>query len=444
MKTLPTVVVSLVVCATFGLAGCRRSEAGGTGAARPGAFDPCAMALAPHQGTGDVDAGIARLQQRARDAAQPVALLTELAQQFITRARTSQLSTYYVMAEHAALCAGSKDPGNAQALLVRGHVLHQFHRFAEAEALARQVVAKRGLFLDYGLLGDVLLEQGRVEDAAAAYQKMIDLKPYFHSYTRAAHLRWIKGDLAGSIELIGMAIKAASPRDPESAAWAYTRLANYELQAGRSAEALRASDAALSYQPDYAAALLVRGRTLLADGKSAAALDALRRAALVSPLPEHEWALADALRASDNLDEAQTVEDRLVRGGATTDPRTFALYLATRRERPGDALALAEKEMTNRQDVFTLDALAWSLAAAGRPEEANATMTRALAEGTKDARLFYHAGAIALARGDTAGARQWLDKAAASAQTLLPSEREDMTQQRASLERRAHNRRSAI
>ena len=81
------------------------------------------------------------------------------------------------MAEHAALCVESKDPGNAQALLMRGHILHQFHRFAEAEVLARQVVGRRGLFLDYGLLGDVLLEQGRLQEAAAAYQKMIDLKP---------------------------------------------------------------------------------------------------------------------------------------------------------------------------------------------------------------------------------------------------------------------------
>jgi len=148
MKTLSTVVVSLVVCAIFGLAGCRRGEAIETHVTRPGAFDPCVMALAPHQGTGDVDAGIARVQQRARDAADPVAPLNDLAQKFVTRARTSQVSTYYAMAEHAALCVESKDPGNAQALLIRGHVLHQYHRFAEAETLARQVVARRGLFLD--------------------------------------------------------------------------------------------------------------------------------------------------------------------------------------------------------------------------------------------------------------------------------------------------------
>ena len=213
---------------------------------------------------------------------------------------------------------------------------------------------------------------------------------------------------------------------------------------GVAPRALAAAEAALRYQPDYAAALLVRGRTLLADDKATEAIDALRRAALVSPLPEHEWALADGLRAAGNVDEARVVEDRVLRTGAMADPRTFALYLATRRERTDEAVALAEKELTNRRDVFTLDALAWSLAAAGRTAEADDAMKKALAEGTKDARLFYHAGVIASSLGDRARARRWFDQALAAQQMLLPSEREDMTQQLASLKRQAYSRRSAL
>ncbi len=98
------------------------------------------------------------------------------------------------------------------------------------------------------------MEQGRLAEAAAAYQKMIDLKPFYQSYTRAAHLRWLKGDLDGAIEMMNAAVKAASPRDPESIAWAYTRLAMYQLQRGRFAEADRMTAAALQYVPDYAAA----------------------------------------------------------------------------------------------------------------------------------------------------------------------------------------------
>ena len=77
------------------------------------------------------------------------------------------------------------------------------------------------------------MEQGRLAEAAAAYQQMLDLKPFYQSYTRAAHVRWLKGDLEGAIAAMRLAIESASPRDPESSAWAWTRLAAYELQAGR-------------------------------------------------------------------------------------------------------------------------------------------------------------------------------------------------------------------
>src|SRR6185503_12610092 len=100
-------------------------------------------------------------------------------------------------------------------------------------------------------------------------QKMIDLKPFYQSYTRAAHLRWLRGDLHGAIEMMHAAVKAASPRDRESVAWAYARLATYELQRGHLADAERMAASSLQYVPDYAAALLARGRIQLARGRNA-------------------------------------------------------------------------------------------------------------------------------------------------------------------------------
>ena len=73
----------------------------------------------------------------------------------------------------------------------------------------------------------------------------------------------------------------------------------------------------------------------------------------------------------------------------------MALFLATRHENPETALRLARTELGSRSDVFTHDALAWSLAAAGNLAEAHSEMQRALAEGTEDARLFFHAAVIA-------------------------------------------------
>ena len=70
------------------------------------------------------------------------------------------------------------------------------------------------------------------------------------------------------------------------------------------------------------------------------------------------------------------------------------------------------------------DALAWALTVAGRMEEAGTQMARALAEGTGDARLFFHAAVIAARAGRTEDATKWFTKAAAMMDLLLPSEQE--------------------
>jgi tetratricopeptide (TPR) repeat protein len=378
----------------------------------------CVVAAAASAGD---DANIAKLQHDLRERRTPARAAEQLGYRFVSRARLSNDAGFYKVAEEAAACLESIDPADASALLLRGHVLHQMHRFAEAEAIARRLIATREFVLDYGLLGDVLMEQGRLADAASAYQKMIDLKPFYQSYTRAAHLRWLKGDLAGAISLMQMAVKAASPRDPESIAWAYTRLATYELQRGRFADAERMTGTALQYVPDYAAALLVRGRIQLARDKRTEAVAALETAARLNPLPEYRWTLADALRQVNRLDDARAVEEQLVREGAD-DPRTLALFLSTRRVDQDKAIDLARQELKNRGDVFTLDALAWSLARAGQVGEASALMTRALAEGTQDGRLFLHAAVIAAADGRPADAARWARKARTFRFTLLPSE----------------------
>jgi Flp pilus assembly protein TadD len=115
-----------------------------------------------------------------------------------------------------------------------------------------------------------------------------------------------------------------------------------------------------------------------------------------------------------------------MRDGARTDPRTLSVFLATRRASPSRAVVLAERELRVREDVFTLDALAWALAAAGRTADAEPVIVRALAVGTQDGRLFLHAAAIADAAGRRTDARQWLDKAERLRTTLLPSELDEL------------------
>jgi tetratricopeptide (TPR) repeat protein len=413
-----------VVMAALSAAGCAGSE---TAAAPAPAtiVASCAAALAPGAERDDRDRAIARLQQQARSPASDAAI-ERLGYAFVARARVNGDPGDYTLAEQAAACLESRRPADPAALLLEGHVFHQLHRFADAERIARDLVARRGSVLDYGLLGDAVMEQGRLDEAAEAYQKMIDLKPFYQSYTRAAHMRWLKGDLDGAIEAMRLAIGAASPRDPESVAWSWTRLAGYELQAGRIGEANAAAANALKFLPDYPAALLVQGRILLSTERVADAVPVLRRAARLNPLPEYQWALTDALRLQRLGTEADALEQELVTRGSAADPRTVSLYLATRRTKAPRALALAEAELRTRADIFTLDAHAWALVASGRIPEALPVITRAVSEGTQDGRLFLHAGVINAAAGRVREARHWLRKAERLRSTLLPSEIEQL------------------
>ena len=74
-------------------------------------------------------------------------------------------------------------------------------------------------------------------------------------------------------------------------------------------------------------------------------------------------------------------------------------------------LARARKELEGRRDVYGYDLVAWALHAKGRDVEARTMMRHALSRGTEDAMLFYHAGMIARAVGDTADARTDLTRA---------------------------------
>ena len=415
-----SLLLLLVAVSATTLASCHQNPS--ESAAHPSPSVACQAALAPGGHAQPIDRTIADLQERARQSPWKRDALEQLGYQFVARARAANDPGDYTLAERVATCLEEQQPGDPAALLLRGHALHQLHRFHEAETIARLLVTKREFVLDYALLGDALMEQGRLAEAATAYQKMIDLKPFYQSYTRAAHLRWLTGDLNGAIELTRKAIEAASPRNPEAIAWAYTRLGAYELQRGDAGQAMRAVDAALSFQPDYAAALLMRGRAMLAVNRPGEAVRALERAASLNPLPEYQWTLAEALRRQGRDSEAASVEQQLLSGGTATDPRTVALFLATRGIEQQLALELAERELTVRRDVFTEDAHAWALASARRFDEAGAAMERALSAHTNDARLFLHAGIIAASTGRRAEARGWLAQADRLRSTLLPSE----------------------
>jgi len=123
-------------------------------------------------------------------------------------------------------------------------------------------------------------------------------------------------------------------------------------------------------------------------------------------------ASGDARREADDRKTVLAIA-RLAGTNANVYDRTLALYLAGSGDDPGRALELAQAEIAGRKDVYGYDALAWALLANHRPAEADTAMTTALAFGTHDAKLLYHAGMIAAALGDATRARTHLTDALA-------------------------------
>ena len=398
--------------------------------------DPCVLALSPRTGADPLDKEIQALQEQLRAGNTGRSRLERLGWLFVAKARSSHDPGFHSLAEQTALCLERERPGDAAARLLLGHIAHNSHRFQEAEEIARRLVDERGSPYDYGLLGDALMEQGRLAEAEAAIQRMVDLKPGLQSYSRAAHLRWLSGDVDGARQLMRMAASAGGPRIAEPTAWALARLALLDLQVGDTESALASAGAALDLEKEYAPALLAKGRALFAAGRVPDALRAVSAAARRSSLPEYRWWLAEILRSAGRNEDAGAIEDEMERTAAMEDPRTYSLYLSTSAARPEEAVRLAKAELADRADVFTLDTLAWALHAAGDQQGARGAMDRALEEGTRDARLFLHAGVIAAAGGEDSAAVQWLEEAAAMRQMLMPSEQQQLETMLAALSRR--------
>ena len=385
------------------------------------------LIFAPHGGGAREDADIRAAQARTSASGAKAADFESLGWTFIAKARRTLDAGYYKLAEKTADVWDAQFGASPESRLLRGHVLHNVHCFREAETVARLLVIDRGRPEDLALLSDALMEQGKLAEAVDMLQRMVNLKPGVESYSRIAQLRWLKGDLAGATAAMEMAMRAVTPRDDAAAAWTLTRLSGFYLAAGRTDAALNAAEAAAQRVADFPPALLARGRVLLALGKIEAALDPLARAAALNPLPEYQWWLADAQRAAGRADAAAKTEAALRASGEGSDPRTFALFLATRRENLPTALRLAREERETRADVFTHDALAWAYAANGDFTAADTAMRAALAERTPDARLLWHAGEIALRRGARDEAEEFFRRARPLAATLSPSEHSRLT-----------------
>lgn len=363
------------------------------------------LALAPVQGDSPIDRMLAADRARLAQGAQDADAWLRLGRHWVRKAREGADPGFYLNAQAAAEVALFLAPDRPDALDLQGLVLLNDHRFEQARALTDRILAvhpDRATTL--GLRSDALLELGRFDEAADAAQRMVDLHPDLPSYSRAAHLLWLQGDLAGAREAWRLALAAGDPGDPEPLAWVHVQAADVARWAGDPLPASRGYGEALRLVPDYPPALVGLARLDLGSHRPHEALPRLHHAFSRSPLPDTAWLLADAQAAAGDPGLEPT-QRWLQAQAARVDPRTTAAWLASTRRDPTRAVELARQELQRRGDIDTEDVLAWALYRTGHLDEARQASDRSLRLGTKLPRLWFHAGAIRIAQGDVAAGR---------------------------------------
>jgi len=358
------------------------------------------LALAPIVTTGEsnpIDGEIAKAEEAVRHAPENVDLVVALGDLWVRKARESTDPAFYRNADACATIALDLRPDYAPAANLQTLVLLNDHKLEEARAKAEGIVAAhREDPMGYGNLSDALLELGRFDEAAAAVQKMVDLKPNVASYSRASYVSWLRGDSAGALEAARLAVDSgADPKDPEPRAWQLVQTAMIFWHRGDYDGADAGFELAREHgMSEYPPALVGKGRVALARGDGKRATELFERAYRHSPLVTTAWLLGDARTMAGDVEGAARAYALVERDGERTDKRALSLYYSTKQLKPDVALKLAADEKATRSDLYTDDAYAWALHRNGRDREARAAIDRALSHGTKDALLLFHAGAI--------------------------------------------------
>jgi tetratricopeptide (TPR) repeat protein len=394
----------------------------GEGAARTG---PIAVQAAPGFAADRALTGIAssggtdtrELEQAVRANPQDGRSLVLLGYAYQQRWRETADASTLPRSETALRRALRLDPADSLAVTGLGSLALIRHEFRAALALGRR--AQRlapSSARPYAVVGDALLELGRYEQAFAAFERMVALKPSVASYARIAYARELLGDLAGATRAMQLAADAASGQ-AEPAAWAHVELAKLAVARGLLPRAERHLATALLLFPGYVYAYEQLARVEAARGKLPRALRSARLAAEAVPLPAFVALLADLLERTGDLRAARqqiatvgAIDKLLAANGVRTDVDSV-VFDADRRIGLRTLVARARAARAARPSILGDDALAWALARAGRCDEARAWSQRSLRLGTRDALLFFHRAEIERCAGNLVAARSWARKA---------------------------------
>lgn len=403
-KAFSKVALTIFIFSAFAFSGCVRQEASKIETPEKTSVETSA------------DPEFAKAQKMIEEMSDSPAGYTRLASLYLKKARENGDFSLNSKAEAAIDKALEIKSDDVPARKLKAALQLTFHRFDKAlehGKLLEKEFPNDAFVL--GVLTDANVELGNYDEAFAYGQKMLDAKPNTASYARAAHLRSLDGNTEGAIELLKTAARSADPTDKETQSWCLVQLGDELWKYGKYPQAEKVYDEALVNFPNYHLALAGKGKVRASIGDFENAIRILTDAN--NRVPNVEAAIllgdiyaktGDAEKAKQQYDLVEVIEQKI---GVSNDQKRLAILWADRNIKLDEAVEITKREREMRKDIFTADALAWTLYKKGNFQEAKKASVEAMKLKTNDARILYHAGMIEKELGNKSEAAKLLKKA---------------------------------
>ena len=338
------------------------------------------------------------MEQRLRDHPADAGAAVLLADALLRLARATTDGRPANRAATVLTAALRDTPAHYDALRMLGAIYLSQHRFLDALEAARRARDRQpDDAWNYGVMGDALIELGDYNQAFAAFDTMVAMRPSATAYARVAYARELRGDLDGAVDGMQMAEQAAAAEDSEARAWYAAQLGELYLRMGRLDDADREYRRSAFLYPNYPHAIAGAGKVNAArgdrDGALAIYVEQLKR----TPTLDLASRIGDLYAQQGNATESERyyqLAEELAGPDMTQTETNLASFLADHDRRLPDAVKIAEHVAAGRRDIFTADALAWAYYKVGRLRDAVDASERACRTGTRDERIRSHAAVI--------------------------------------------------
>ena len=360
--------------------------------------------------------------------------LGQLAALYMQRARETGDDQNYVVAEgYARRSVDLRTNRNGATFVTLAGALLAQHRFVEADSIVSQLVIKEPDVPQYkSMYAEIKLELGQYDAARTVFDSLHAQRTHLSIAPRLARWLELNGHSDAARKLLYEALAESKKRRDlpiEQVAWFELRVGDIEMRNGRMKGALVALGDGLKISPNDYRLLAAMAKLEAVQGNPRDAIKYGERAMAIKLDPATLGTIGDAYAAigdSVNAEEYFKTMEVAVAGQLGPYHRAWSLFLLDHNRRVPEVLKNVQGELATRKDIYGYDLLAWALHKSDRDAEAATAMKSALALGTQDAMLFYHAGMIQRSLGNNPAARAYLEKALQVNQFFHPTQPDEI------------------